>query len=87
MSSNIPYKTFKKKYGLNVKLIDASKIFLKNLKIFLIQKKKEKLLVIYLLRFLKRKQKNIKMLNFWLKVHSIQILLKANPLQEVKHPK
>ena len=55
------YKIFKKKYKLNVKLIDASKIFLKNLKIFQILKKKEKLLEVYLLRFLRERQKNIKM--------------------------
>ena len=64
MSLNILIKAFKEKYGLNVKLINASKIFLKNLKIFQILKKKEKLLGVYLLRFLKMKQKNIKMLNF-----------------------
>ena len=36
------YKIFKKKYKLNVKLVNASKYFLKNLKIFQIQRKKEK---------------------------------------------
>ena len=56
------YKIFKNKYKLNLKLINASKFFLKNLKnITLIQKKKEKLLEIYLLKYLKKKQKKLKM--------------------------
>ena len=36
------YKIFKDKYKLNIKLINASLIFLKKLKILLIQKKREK---------------------------------------------
>ena len=52
------YNIFKKKYKLNVKLINASKFILKNLKMSQIQKKKEKLLEIYLLKYLKKKQKN-----------------------------
>ena len=36
------YKLFKKRYKLNVKLVDASKLFLINLKIFLILKRREK---------------------------------------------
>ena len=40
---------------------------------FLIQKKKEKLLEIYLLKFLRDMQKKLKMLNFWHKEHFIQI--------------
>ena len=35
------HKIFKKKYKLNVKVIDASQIFIKKLKIFIIQKKRE----------------------------------------------
>ena len=35
------YKIFKNKYKLNVKLINASKLFLHKLRIFLIQKKKK----------------------------------------------
>ena len=59
---------FKKKYKLNVKLIDASKIFLKKLKnVFDPEKKKERLLAIYLSRYLKKSQKRSKMLNFSLK--------------------
>ena len=58
------YKIFKKKYKLNVKLINASKIFIKKLKNISDPEKKEKLLEIYLLKFLKKSQKNIKILNF-----------------------
>ena len=36
------YKKFKNRYNLNVKLVNASKIFYNNLKIFLILKKKGK---------------------------------------------
>ena len=35
------FQIFKNKYNLNIKLIKASKIFVKNLKIFLILKKKK----------------------------------------------
>ena len=42
------YKIFKNKYKLNVKLINASNIFLKKLKNITNPRKKEKLLVIYL---------------------------------------
>ena len=55
------YKTFKRKYKLNVKLINVSKIFFNKLKNISDPEKKEKLLAIYLLRPLKMKQKNIKM--------------------------
>ena len=54
------YKIFKNKYNLNVKLIDSSHLFLKKLKNISNPEKKEKLLEIYLLKCLKRKQKNIK---------------------------
>ena len=54
------YKIFRKKYKLNVKLINASKIFLKKLKNVTNPEKKGKLLVIYLLRYLKKSQKNFK---------------------------
>ena len=55
------YKTFKRKYKLNVKLINVSKIFFNKLKNISDPEKKEKLLAIYLLRPLKMKLKNIKM--------------------------
>ena len=55
------YNLFKKKYNLNVKLLDASKLFfLKKLKNIHESRKKEKLSEIYLLKFLKKSQKNIK---------------------------
>ena len=38
------YKVFRNKYNLNVKLVNASSIFLKNLKILQIQKKKRKII-------------------------------------------
>ena len=60
MSFKYTYKIYKKKYGLNIKLIDASKIFLKKLKNISNPEKKEKLLGVYLLRYLREKQKNIK---------------------------
>ena len=46
MSLNLHTK-FSEKYKLNVKLINASKLFLSKLKIFQILKKKEKLLENY----------------------------------------
>ena len=42
------YKLFKYKYKLNIKLIKSKNLFTKDLKILLIQKRKEKLLEIYL---------------------------------------
>ena len=54
------YNIFKKNYNLNVKLINASKIFLKKLNNITDPEKKEKSLEIYLLKFSKKKQKNIK---------------------------
>ena len=54
------YKVFKNKYKLNVKLVNASNIFLKNSKNISNPEKKEKLLAIYLLKYLKMNQKNIK---------------------------
>ena len=50
---------FSKKYKLNVKLINASKLFIKKLKGVTNPEKKRKLLEIYLFKFLKKKQKNI----------------------------
>ena len=58
------YKIFKKKYKLNIKLINASKIFFNKLKNVSDPEKKEKLLEAYLLKFLKKSLKNIKELNF-----------------------
>ena len=55
------YKIFKKKYNLNVKLINASKIFLMKLKNITDPEKKRKIIgKIYLLKYLKKNQKNIK---------------------------
>ena len=51
------YKIFKNKYKLNVKLINASKLFLKNLKNISDPEKKERLLEKHLLKYLKKKQK------------------------------
>ena len=42
------YRVFKKKYKLNVKLINSSKLFLSKLKKFQVRKRKEKLLETYL---------------------------------------
>ena len=53
-------KYLKKIYKLNVKLINASKLYFKKLKNIYDPEKKEKLLEIYLLRFLKKKSKNLK---------------------------
>ena len=58
MSLIIPIK-FLKKYKLNVRLIDASNIFLKKLKNISKPRKKRKIIwEIYLLKYLKRSQKN-----------------------------
>ena len=53
-----------KKYNLNVKLVKASNLFIKKLKKVSDPEKKEKSLAIYLLKFLKKSRKNIKILNF-----------------------
>ncbi len=59
------FKVFKKKYNLNIKLIDASKIFLKNLKNIVDPEKKRKIigkLFIKIFENESRKYKNIKFL-------------------------
>ena len=53
------YKLFKKKYKLNVKLINSSKNFLSSLKNISDPEKKRKSLENYLLKFLKKSQKKI----------------------------
>ena len=49
------YKIFKNKYKLNVKIIDASKLYFKKLKNITDPEKKEKLKVIYLLNCSKKR--------------------------------
>ena len=51
------YNIFKKKYKLNVRLINASNIFLKKLQNISDPEKKEKLLEIYSLKSSKKSQK------------------------------
>ena len=77
--SNEVVSIFKKKFGKNFIRVDASSIFLSKLKKIKTQKEKEKLLEKHLLKFLKRRQKKLKMLNSLLKVLYIQILLRAYP--------
>ena len=67
------YKLFKKRYKLNVKLINSSNLFLKKLKNVTNPEQKEKLLEIYLLKYLKKIKKISKMLNFLLKEPYTQI--------------
>ena len=74
------FKIFKNKYNLNIKLIKASKIFVKKLKNISNPEKKENCKEIYLLRYLKRSKKS-RMLNF-LHKELCQILLKVNPSLE-----
>ena len=58
----------------NVKLINASKLFLKNLKnISDPEKKKERLLEKHLLKYLKKKQKKLKRSSFLPRERFIQI--------------
>ena len=61
------FNLFKNKYRFNIRLINSSKIFLKKLKNISNPEKKEKLSEIYLSKFLKKSQKNLKTLNFSLK--------------------
>ena len=83
----LTYKIFKNKYNLNVKLVNSSKTFLKKLKNISNPEKKEKLLVNYLLKFLKKRQKKRRELNFLHKALFILILSKADLLLVVKHLK
>ena len=83
----ITYKIFKNKYNLNVKLVNSSKIFLKKLKNISNPEKKEKLLVNYLLKFSKKRQKKRRELNFLHKALFILISSKADLLLVVKHLK
>ena len=57
------YNIFKKNYKLNIKLIDASKLYFKVLKNIYEPEKNEKLLAKHLLKSLKKRQKNIKTSN------------------------
>ena len=61
------YNVFKKRYKLNVKLIDASKIYFKVLKNIYDPEKNEKLLVKYSLKSSKKRQKDIKISSILLK--------------------
>ena len=56
----ITYKIFKKRYNLNVKLINASNIFLKNLKNITLPEKKGKSLVDCLLKYSRGKPKRLR---------------------------
>ena len=58
------YKTFKKKYKLNVKLINASKLFLNKLKNINNPEKKRKIIGNLFIKIFEKSQKNIKILNF-----------------------
>ena len=78
---------FLKKYKLNVKLIDASKLFIKKLKGVTILKKRGKLLEIYLLRFSKERQKKYNDIKYLAPGRFIQTLLKAGLLLAVKRQK
>ena len=58
------FKTFKKKYKLNVKLIDASKIFLKKLKNISNPEKKRKIIGNLFIRIFEKEAKKIKKIKF-----------------------
>ena len=78
------YKTFKNKYKLNVRLIDASKIFVKKLRNVSNPKKKEKLLEIYSSRFFEKESNKYSHVKFLAQGTFILILLKADLLQVAK---
>ena len=58
------YKIFKKRYNLNVKLIDASKIFLKNLKNISDPEKKRKIIGNLFIKIFEKESKKIKRVKF-----------------------
>ena len=57
------YKLFKNRYKLDVKLINASKYFLKNLKMFRPEKKR-KIIGNLFIKIFEKESKKLKMLNF-----------------------
>ena len=58
------YKIFKKKYNLNVKLIDASKVFLKNLKNISDPEKKRKIIGNLFIKVFEKQAKKVKNIKF-----------------------
>lgn len=64
---------FRNTFNINVIHVDATKTFLTKLTNISDPEKKEKLLVIHLLKFLKKKPKVLKTLNFWFKELFIQM--------------
>ena len=58
------YKMFKKRYNLNVKLIDASKFFFKKLKNITNPEKKRKIIGSLFIKIFEKESKNIKILSF-----------------------
>ena len=58
------YKIFKKKYNLNVKLIDASKVFLKNLKNISDPEKKRKIIGNLFIKVFEKHAKKVKNIKF-----------------------
>ena len=56
----ITYKIFKKRYNLNVKLINASNIFLKNLKNITLPEKKRKIIGRLFIKIFEREAKKLR---------------------------
>ena len=76
------YNIFKRKYKLNVKLINASGLFYDKLKNVSKPKKKRKIIGNLFIKIFEKEAKKYKNLKFWLKAPFIQILLKVDPLLE-----
>ena len=72
------YKIFKNKYKLNVKLINASKIFLKKLKNVSNPETKRKIIGKLFIKIFEKESKKIKNVKFLAQRLYIQILLRAN---------
>ena len=65
------YKIFKQKYKLNVKLINASQLFIKKLKGISDPEKKKKLLVDYLLKIFEKESKKFNNIKYLSTRHSL----------------
>ena len=79
------YKIFKKKHNLNLKLINATKIFIKKLKNVSNPEKKRKIIGNLFVKIFEKEAKKIKNLQFLHRELFIQTLSKVNLLQEAKH--
>ena len=78
------YNIFKRKYKLNVRLINSSKLYLKKLKNVSDPERKRKIIGnLFIKIFEKESKKYKKVKNTLRKAHFIQILLRVNHLPEV----